>query len=127
MVDAFLECGVASSMNAEYFRGYEKGFEACLQIFVGVMKASLEHGELASDEHFARASQLEMPEASKALAMAIHIASDKAVYERVLKEKADPMNESTVKLLLHELAETDDLPTPLAALGGTRNRTPKWH
>ena len=127
MVDEFLECGMASAMNAEYFRGYEKGFEACMQIFAGVMKASLEHGELVNDEHFLETTQMDLPERSKSLAVGLHIASDKSVYERVLKEKADPMSGTAVKMLLRELSETDDLPSPLAALGGARNKPPKWH
>ena len=114
-------------MNAEYFRGYEKGFEACLQVFVGVMKASLDHRELIDDEHFAAATQMELPEGSKSLAIGIHIASDRNVYERILKEKANPMRSSAVKMLLRELAETEDLSSPLAALGGMRNKAPTWH
>ena len=98
-----------------------------MQIFVGVMKASIEHGELVNDEHFARVSQTDLPERNKSLAVGIHIAADKSVYERVLKEKADPMSGTAVKMLLRELSETDELPNPLAALGGTRSTPPKWH
>lgn len=128
MLDDFFECGMVSAMHDEYLRGYAKGFEACMQILTGVMKASLESGELVNNEHLARLSQLpEIPEGSKALAAAIHIASDKKVYERILKEKADPMTDNAIKLLMHELAETVEVPTPLAALGGPRNKPPRWH
>lgn len=128
MHDDFFNEGMVSAMNREYMRGFEKGYEACMQVLTGVMQASLDDNSLITNS-----SQLDsiakdgMPENSKALAVALHIASDRKTFDTLMKENAEPLSAHAVKMLMKNLEETEGMPNPLSALAGHRNKAPVWN